>query len=141
MNFKIGRILSILAILFVVCLHATAQEDTPANDKDIEIVHYEELNYPPLAHTAHIEGVVVVRVILNERGGVVKAVALSGHPVLIPSCVANAQKWKFQPTVKTALIVYNFTIPDVRCGYYTGFFTFRPPNFVTVTGCPLTVEP
>ncbi len=134
----------LIAVLLVISCSVSArgQEVGTVEEKDVKIIHFEELNYPTFAHAAHIEGVVVVRVMLDDRGNVVKAVTLSGNQVLIPNCIANARKWKFQPNVnKMAVIVYDFTIPSVLCGPYTSFFTFRPPNFVTVTGCPPLVEP
>jgi Gram-negative bacterial TonB protein C-terminal len=119
-----------------------AQEEPSVSDKDIKIVHFEELNYPTFARAAHIEGVVVVRVILDDRGGVVKALAISGKDPLIPDCIANAKKWKFQPNSrKMAVIVYNFTLPTGSCGSVTSLFMVQGTNLVTITGCPAPVEP
>ena len=132
---------STLLVVGLFC-DARAQEDLTINDKDIKVVHFEELNYPTFARAAQIEGVVVVRVSLDERGNVVKAVAISGKEPLIRDCLVNAKKWKFQPNAqRIALIVYNFTMPIVGCGAVTSFFTLRGANFATITGCPPPVEP
>ena len=120
--------------------YINAQEDTTVNDKDIKIIHFEELNYPTLARVAHIEGVVVIRVILDEQGNVAKAVAISGNELLIGDSLANAKKWKFQPNArKMAVIVYSFTLLLADCGPVTSFFMLRSPNLATITSCAYTL--
>jgi len=71
--------------------------------------------YPPIARHAHVEGVVTVRVTIDEQGNVISARAVSGHPLLQGACVEAARNAKFSPTklagqpVKvTGLIAYNF---------------------------------
>jgi TonB family protein len=54
--------------------------------------------YPPLAKAARIEGAVVVEVMVDEEGGVIRASAVSGHPLLKDASVAAARGWKFSPT-------------------------------------------
>lgn len=72
--------------------------------------------YPPLAKQAGATGTVVVQVLVDERGNVVTANAVSGHPLLRPLAVAAARQAKFSPTklsgkpVKVrGVIQYNFT--------------------------------
>jgi protein TonB len=55
--------------------------------------------YPLLARKAQIQGVVEVRVIVNEQGSVVATEALNGHPLLRPSAIEAARQWKFRPTL------------------------------------------
>src|SRR5271156_1216915 len=120
----------------------SAQEEPTVSDKDIKILHFEELNYPTFARAAHIEGVVVVRVPLDDRGDVVKALAISGKEPLIRDCIANAKKWKFQPNShKMAVIVYSFTLPTGSCGSVTSLFMVQGVNLATITGFPAPVEP
>jgi TonB family protein len=117
-------------------------QEVTVNDKDINVIHFEALEYPNFARAAHIEGVVVVRVVLDEHGDVTKVSALSGKEPLVPSCIANVKKWTFQPnTGKVAIVVYNFTMPTGACGSVRSLFMLQGANFVTITGCPPAVEP
>ena len=73
--------------------------------------------YPPIAKAAKASGTVVVQVLVDEKGNVVLAHAVSGHPLLQAVAVAAARQAKFEPTkvsgkpVKVSgVIVYNFTV-------------------------------
>ena len=117
------------------------QQNETINDKDIKVVKFVELRYPQLARTAHVQGLVVVRVRLNDEGDVADAVAISGADVLVRECVANAKKWKFQPnSSRTAVIIYQFKLPPADCGSVESFFTLEGVNLAKVTACPLTVQ-
>jgi TonB family protein len=72
--------------------------------------------YPPIAKQAHASGTVVVRVLVDEKGNVVSARAMSGHPLLRAASEAAARGAKFSPTkangkpVKVlGIIKYDFT--------------------------------
>jgi TonB family protein len=54
--------------------------------------------YPPLAKAARISGSVVVEVVIDEDGYVVRSAAISGHPLLKDTAAAAAMGWKFMPT-------------------------------------------
>ena len=49
---------------------------------------------------AHVKvtGIVVVEVTVDEKGEVISARAISGHPLLRGAAVAAARGWKFTPT-------------------------------------------
>ena len=71
--------------------------------------------YPPIARAAHAAGTVVVQVLIDEKGHVVSAHAVSGHPLLQAASVAAARQAKFSPTLLegdpvkvTGVIQYNF---------------------------------
>lgn len=73
--------------------------------------------YPALAKAARADGVVVVRVVVDEEGRVVAAQAESGHPLLRAVCVQTARQARFTPTLIEGrpvkihgLISYNFTL-------------------------------
>ena len=71
-------------------------------------------------------------------------IALSGHDKLIPDCLANAKKWRFQPNAQhAAVIVYNFRMPYAACKSETlvSFSMLQAPNFVTVKACSVPVNP
>ena len=95
------------------------------NDEDLKVVHFEDLRYPPLGRLERIQGVVVVRVKLDEKGNVVEPEAISGAKLLIPESLANAKKWSFQPnSEKAAVIVYNFRLTSGYCHTITSHSRF-----------------
>lgn len=54
--------------------------------------------YPPIAKQAHASGTVVVQVVVDEKGNVISASAVSGHPFLRAPAAAAARQAKFSPT-------------------------------------------
>jgi TonB family protein len=120
-----------------------AQQEGTVNDEEVRIVDWEELKYPPNARLARVQGVVVVRVTLDDGGRVVGAVAISGNKGLIPDCLANSKKWRFEPnSKKTAVIVYQFRIENGFChDYGSSHFVIRPPNFASITNCDRPAQP
>jgi tetratricopeptide (TPR) repeat protein len=72
-------------------------------------------SYPAIARKAHASGTVLVKVLIDEEGKVKAATAISGHPLLLASCVQAAKDSLFSPTLfgdkpveVTGLIQYNF---------------------------------
>lgn len=119
-----------------------AEQGATVKDKDMRIVASEDLKYPPFARSARIQGVVVVRAKLDNDGRVVDAEAISGHELLIPDSLTNTKKWRFQPNAhRAAIIVYNFRMPGGGCNSPTSFSLVQAPNFVTITGCDVPLEP
>lgn len=71
--------------------------------------------YPPLAHAALVIGRVVVKVDVNERGDVIFAAVISGHPLLKDASLDAARKCKFRlkdnnEKSVTGTITFNFQI-------------------------------
>ncbi len=71
--------------------------------------------YPTLANAAHVQGTVTVQILIDEKGNVLSARAISGHPLLQAEAVKAAYGAKFSPTylsnepVKVSGIInYNF---------------------------------
>jgi TonB family protein len=62
-------------------------------------VYAPEPTYPPIARAARAQGVVAVKVTVDEEGNVVAAEAVSGHPLLQSAAVSAAREAKFRPTV------------------------------------------
>jgi Gram-negative bacterial TonB protein C-terminal len=124
---------------------AHAQQETTVSDADIKVLAFESLNYPPLALQTNYQGLVVVRVRLDSDGNVTAATAISGHKLLIPDCLANVKKWRFQSNSShSAVIVYNFRMPsapNTRCKSAGSFFTLDAPNLATIISCGITVQP
>lgn len=54
--------------------------------------------YPALARQTHIRGTVVVDAVIDERGNVVQARVVSGHPLLIDAALRAVLQWKYEPT-------------------------------------------
>jgi TonB family protein len=72
--------------------------------------------YPAAAKAVRASGAVNVQVTIDEKGSVVAASAVSGHPLLRASAVQAARESTFSPTLLsgkpvkvTGVIVYNFT--------------------------------
>lgn len=72
--------------------------------------------YPPIAKQVNASGTVVVQVVVDEKGNVLSARPVSGHPLLHAPAVAAARAAKFSPTrisgkpVRVSgVITYNFT--------------------------------
>lgn len=63
--------------------------------REIKVV---EPTYPPLARAGQVEGVVVIDAIINERGDVAEAHAVSGSGLLIPAALKAVIQWKYEPT-------------------------------------------
>jgi TonB family protein len=136
MNAK--RIPIVAGLLLITSLStARAQRDTTISDKDVNVTDFADLAYPPIAATASVQGVVVVRVRLDDQGKVVDALAVSGSPLLISASVRNARRWRFEPnSQKAAIIVYNFRVegmcPDDGASSHMVLY---PPNLAAITAC------
>jgi TonB family protein len=53
--------------------------------------------YPQTAKDAHIQGVVVLRVIVSKEGDVENIELVSGHPDLAPAAIEAVKQWKYKP--------------------------------------------
>jgi len=127
-------LLILLAIYSANFVHA--QKDGTISDKETKLVDFADLEYPRLASQALIQGVVIIRAQLNDKGSVVDASALSGAEILIPACIENAKKWRFMPNSKKAVvIVYNFRVTTTVSKSGCSHSSVEAPNLVTVTTC------
>jgi periplasmic protein TonB len=54
--------------------------------------------YPALARQTRIYGTVVVDAVIDERGNVVQARVVSGHPLLVAAALKAVLQWKYEPT-------------------------------------------
>lgn len=73
--------------------------------------------YPPMAKQIHVQGTVNVQVLIDERGNVVSATPVSGHPLLVHAAKAAALQARFSPTMLgdqpvkvSGVITYNFLL-------------------------------
>lgn len=74
-------------------------------------------DYPDAARRAHATGAVVVKIVVDEKGDVISARAVAGHPLLLEAGERAARKAKYSPTtvcgkpVKvTGVITYGFSM-------------------------------
>lgn len=74
--------------------------------------------YPAAAKAVKASGTVTVQITVDEKGNVIEARAVSGHPLLQAAAVSAARQAKFSPTqlsgqpVKvTGILTYNFVAP------------------------------
>lgn len=73
--------------------------------------------YPPAAKQQRVSGTVLVQVLVDEAGRVIKAEAVCGHPLLVKEAVEAAREARFTPTLLsgqpvkvTGIITYNFVL-------------------------------
>lgn len=73
--------------------------------------------YPQAAKSGRVQGVVVVRVRIDESGNVIEANRLCGPDLLAPDSVAAARQWRFKPTLLDGKpikvqgeLTFNFTL-------------------------------
>jgi len=73
--------------------------------------------YPIIAKNVGVQGVVSVQVVIDEKGKVISAKAVSGNPMLVPAAQQAAYGARFSPTILddvpvkvSGVITYNFTL-------------------------------
>ncbi|MET0648663.1 MAG: energy transducer TonB [Pyrinomonadaceae bacterium] len=73
--------------------------------------------YPPIARGVRASGTVTVQILIDEKGNVASAQALSGHTLLHAPSVEAARKAKFEPTTMcgrpvkvSGVITYNYVL-------------------------------
>ena len=78
--------------------------------------------YPPDAKEQKIQGLVLLRVIIDREGNVSNIQLISGHPLLAPAAIEAVKQWKYRPfllngspvEVETQVQV-NFTLLNQKC--------------------------
>jgi TonB family protein len=76
-----------------------------------------QAEYPPEAREQHIQGNVLLQVIIGKEGNVENVQLISGHPLLAPAAIDAVKQWKYRPyllngepvEVQTQVLV-NFTL-------------------------------
>lgn len=133
-------VLAIALLVSPLCL--LAQQDQTIQDKDINVVEFNQLKYPPLAQAARIEGVAVIRVKLDSNGKVTDTEVISGNPLLVLASVDSAKKWVFEPNAqKAAVLVFDFRIEGVCGNNNVSQMFFRRPNIASIIGCLPMAQP
>jgi protein TonB len=82
-----------------------------------EAIELPKPSYPPMAIQIRLQGMVSVQVLIDEKGNVVSAKALSGHPFFVPAAQKAAMRARFSPTIigdqpvkVSGVITYNFVL-------------------------------
>lgn len=56
-----------------------------------------EPQYPQIAKIAHIQGDVVLHILIDQKGHVAKVKQKSRHPILIQAAIDAMSKWNYEP--------------------------------------------
>jgi len=75
--------------------------------------HKVEATYPQMARIAHIQGNVILHVLIDKQGHVANIKPMAGHPILIQAALDAVKQWEYQPfllngepaQVETAVVV------------------------------------
>jgi|HubBroStandDraft_2_1064218.scaffolds.fasta_scaffold03113_6 protein TonB len=62
------------------------------------LIHSVDPEYPELGRQLHLSGTVIVDAVIDERGNVVRARVVSGHPLLVSEALRAVLQWKYEPT-------------------------------------------
>jgi protein TonB len=61
------------------------------------LIHRVQPDYPQLARQARIQGIVVLRAIINRDGRIENLQVVSGHPMLVPAAIEAVRQWRYRP--------------------------------------------
>jgi TonB family protein len=91
-------------------------ERISAQTASLKAISQPVVPYPDDARRKGIEGKVTLRIVVDKKGNVVQAQALSGPEELVPAALASVRLWKFEPpasapVTKTAEISFGFPKP------------------------------
>ena len=64
-----------------------------------KLISQPQPEYPPLARETHIEGRVVLHVIISVDGAMKEVTVESGHPLLVQSALDAVRQWRYKPTL------------------------------------------
>jgi TonB family protein len=98
-----------LAIATALMLFSDIMYGREQNVSDIvSVASSNSAAYPPIAIAAHVEGEVKVRVSVNDKGNVIKAEILEGHPLLRSPSHYAANRWQFSSGTNNRSVVLTF---------------------------------
>src|SRR5690242_7041380 len=86
-------------IVLMVVRGASSQETRlVSNEEAIQhLTKRVQPKYPSLAEMAHIQGDVLLHVMIDESGRVSEAKGVSGHPMLLEAAIPAVKAWQFEP--------------------------------------------
>ncbi len=118
-----------LLMMLTACLGVASAQDTEANMSCVE--RLEMPVYSPLAHAAHVMGVVTATVAVSAEEQAHVAISPGAHPLLAPSVGAalRASAFKKSCAGKSITVVYKFAIDEaIQTGTSSQRISFRYPN-------------
>ena len=81
------------------------------------LIHRVEPEYPELAKRARVSGMVILQVIVGERGAVEEVTIIRGHPLLNEAALRAVRQWRYspyflngEPIPVTATVTVNFVL-------------------------------
>jgi TonB family protein len=90
----------------------SVQDASVSLDFPIRLLSKTPIKYPDAARLAHVEGVVVVSLLIDEMGQVMKAELVSGDKRLAKSVLASVKSWRFEPELENGrAIVSRLSVP------------------------------
>jgi protein TonB len=69
------------------------------NVQTAKLVKQPRPNYPALAKSARIQGVVKLHALISKEGAIENLTVISGHPLLVPAALEAVKQWVYQPTL------------------------------------------
>ncbi len=105
-----------LAVI-TACTTARRRNVMPYSSYDPWIIEYGPPKYPPIARSARVEGVVILRLTFDAQGKVTAATPLNDSPLLAPSAVAHALTWRLSDygSRREHVVVYEFSTGNTQC--------------------------
>jgi protein TonB len=68
-----------------------------ANALSARLVHRVDPSYPEIARRNRIQGIVILKVFVDRKGGVKDITVLRGHPLLDGAAKDAVKKWRYEP--------------------------------------------
>jgi len=78
--------------------YSRAQEEKPEAER--KVVSRVMPEYPALARTMHLSGVVKVEAVVASNGSVKSVAIKGGHPVLVQAAANAVARWKWAPAAR-----------------------------------------
>jgi protein TonB len=69
------------------------------NVQTAKLVKQPRPNYPALAKSARIQGVVKLHALISKERTIENLTVISGHPLLVPAALEAVKQWVYQPTL------------------------------------------
>jgi TonB family protein len=80
--------------LVTTSINSSAQEYVQTGDR--KVVSKITPQYPPLARSLHLSGVVKVEALVSSNGVVKNVSVKGGHPLLVQSATDAVRRWKWE---------------------------------------------
>lgn len=64
-----------------------------------DLIHKVQPEYPPLARSARIQGLVVLQAVISKRGTIENLRVITGHPMLVRAAIDAVSQWRYRPYV------------------------------------------